>query len=91
MIIRSILSDVIKIDLSEGMGTGRRRKGWGGSRKGAGRPWEFDEPRKISLVMEQEDVDALQRLADQAGESFSTYTREILRRHVDRRLRPGTR
>ena len=63
----------------------RRKKGWGGRRKGAGRPRELRRPRKVSLILEEEDLAALELLAADAGVGISRYARQVLQKHLARR------
>jgi hypothetical protein len=42
----------------------------------------LEDPVKISLVIEREDADALEKLAESSGILFSDYVRKVLGRHL---------
>ncbi len=67
------------------MGARRRKpkaRGWGGVRKGAGRPREFvDKVQKIVLV-EREEAEAIEDLAREAKTTLSKYLRGLIQRHL---------
>ena len=58
----------------------RKRGGWGGSRKGAGRPREIADPVRVTLDFERKQFDALRTLAEQVQISASALIREAVRR-----------
>ena len=63
----------------------KRSTGWGGARRGAGRPPEFKDKVKVSFDMEREDHEALRKIADRWGESVPAVIRRalgtLLKRH----------
>ena len=62
----------------------RRKRGWGGARKGGGRPREMTNPVKITVMVEKRDVRALRQLAEKTGVRFAAYVRRMVREHVVR-------
>ena len=67
------------------MSAGKRGKGWGGARSGAGRPPMFKDKVKIAFDMEREDYDALVEIAERWDESVPAVIRRalstLLKRH----------
>lgn len=57
-----------------------KQKSHGGRRPGAGRPAIYKDRGKISVVMEQRLIDALERRAEQDGLSRSQVVAEALRK-----------
>ena len=66
------------------MGARRKRpaSGWGGVRKGAGRPREFQDKVQKIVLLEREEAEALEDLASEAGLTFSKYLRRLIQRHL---------
>ena len=54
------------------------RSGWGGKRPGAGRPkgsvkGNLRKYKSVSLALLEEDYEAMKKLADASGKSFSRF------------------
>ena len=82
---------VISYEFNRLSSVGRRKakpKGTrGGARPGAGRKPTLDRAARVTLFLEGDVIDALQRLADEQDVLFSGYVRRVLSRHVAAKLR----
>lgn len=63
----------------------KRKKTWGGARKGAGRPREIQDRVPVTIYFERADTEALRELSQQTGESASALIREAARRLIRRK------
>jgi hypothetical protein len=64
----------------------RKRKGtWGGARPGAGRKPVLKDPVRITLDLEQDQLDALEAMATEAEVSVSAMVRRIVADRTRRR------
>ncbi len=67
------------------MGVRRRKpkaRGWGGVRKGAGRPREFEDKVQKIVLVEREEAEAIEDLAREAKTTLSKYLRGLIQRHL---------
>ncbi len=67
------------------MGARRRKpkaRGWGGVRKGAGRPREFEDKVQKIVLVEREEAEAIEDLAREAKTTLSKYLRGLIQRHL---------
>ncbi len=68
--------------------TARKKKsGWGGTRRGAGRKPELEDPVRFTVDFEGPDFDALKAIADERDVSVASLVRESVRRFVARQRR----
>ncbi len=63
----------------------RIRRTWGGARRGAGRPRKVERGEPLTIWLSGVDLERLQELAEDRGESVSQYVRSLLRRHIIRK------
>ncbi len=73
--------------MSMGKRKGKSKGTRGGARPGAGRKPILDRPVRVTLFVEGDVADALQRLADDQDVVFSAYLRGVLARHVTSKQR----
>ena len=64
--------------MMEGHMESEKKEGWGGKRPGAGRPkgtaTGIKHPyKKVNLAFAEEDYEAMRKLADSSGKSFSRF------------------
>ena len=69
------------------MATRKRSTGWGGARRGAGRPAEFEDKVKVSFDMEREDFEQLEKIAERWDESVAAVIRRTLQTLLKRHRR----
>ena len=62
----------------------RRRGGWGGRRRGAGRKPIVQDPVRLGIDHEREDVEALKALAKRRGLSVAEIVRRAVRAYLQR-------
>ena len=65
----------------------QRKVGWGGRRKGAGRPSVFKDPVNRWVRLERADAEAVEKLARDRGVSLSELIRRALRSYLGRQKR----
>ena len=73
----ALLSGAEKFDLQKKM-EDAKKEGWGGKRPGAGRPKGTATGRtriyrKVNLSFLEDDYDAMRKLAENSGKSFSRF------------------
>ena len=60
----------------------RRRGGWGGRRRGAGRKPIVKDPVRLGIDHEREDVEALRVLAKRRGLSVAEIVRKAVKAYL---------
>ena len=60
----------------------RRKTQHGGTRRGAGRPREFEDKQQLIVVLEGDEAETVRDLADAAQETVSAYLRRLVQRHL---------
>ena len=65
----------------------KKRGGWGGPRKGAGRPPVLKDPVDRWVRLEREDAETAEQLARERGISFSELVRRALGNYLRRTKR----
>ena len=60
----------------------KRKPGWGGARRGAGRPREFKKKAQQIVLLEQTEADEIEELAWEARMTLSKYLRQLIKRHL---------
>ncbi len=68
--------------------TARKKTRWGGTREGAGRPSEVEDPIRFTFDLERTEMEALRALSEARGVSVAKIVRRAVRAYVRRR---GTR
>ena len=66
----------------------RPRKGWGGKRKGAGRPRIMKAPKRLIVDIEETDLSALRALASERETSVPHLVRRAVSQYL-RRVKKG--
>ena len=67
--------------------TRKKKSGWGGARRGAGRKPELEDPVRFTVDFEGPNFDALKAIADERDVSVASLIREAVRRLVARQRR----
>ncbi len=61
-----------------------RKKGWGGRRAGSGRKQAVEDPVRLAIDVEREDLDELRVQAENKGISMAEHIRRLLARAARR-------
>ena len=69
------------------MASRKRSTGWGGARRGAGRPAEFEDKVKVSFDMERKEYEDLQEIAHRWDQSVTAVIRRALQTLLKRHRR----
>ena len=69
----------------------KTRDGRGGTRPGAGRPRLIENPERITVDFEQEDLEAIRDLAERRDTSVAEMIRRAVRQYLGRTVRKQRR
>ena len=77
-----VFDSVIIIKMAHSKKSGRKPRGWGGAREGAGRRPLLCKPKLLAVRIDGSDLDALERLAARKDLPLADYLRRLIKRHV---------
>ena len=67
------------------MGVRKSKRQHGGKRPGAGRPPSLEDPVRFILSLERTDIEALEEIAEERGQSIASLVRQAVATFLKRR------